>query len=120
MLPQAILAVLHKKSATVDGWLYTGDIGYLDDEGYLFVIDRRADLIISGGENIYPAEIENVLLTHPAVKEAGVCGIDDEKWGQVPIAFVVLKEQIQIDQLLAFCQKFLARYKIPKKNYYYR
>jgi len=104
-----------QKSATVDGWLYTGDIGYLDDEGYLFVIDRRADLIISGGENIYPAEIENILLTHPAVKEAGVCGIDDEEWGQVPIAFVVLKEQIQIDQLLAFCQKFLARYKIPKK-----
>ncbi len=104
-----------QKSATIDGWLYTGDIGYLDDEGYLFVIDRRADLIISGGENIYPAEIENVLLTHPAVKEAGVCGIEDEEWGQVPIAFVVLKDQIQIDQLLAFCQKFLARYKIPKK-----
>lgn len=104
-----------QKSATIDGWLYTGDIGYLDDEGYLFVIDRRADLIISGGENIYPAEIENVLLTHPAVKEAGVCGIEDEEWGQVPIAFIVLKDQIQIDELLAFCQKSLARYKIPKK-----
>ncbi|MGE7113887.1 o-succinylbenzoate--CoA ligase [Lysinibacillus sp. NPDC047702] len=104
-----------QKSATIDDWLYTGDIGYLDDEGYLFVIDRRADLIISGGENIYPAEIENVLLTHPAVKEAGVCGIEDGEWGQVPIAFVVLKDQIQINDLLSFCQKSLARYKIPKK-----
>ncbi|KMY30078.1 O-succinylbenzoic acid--CoA ligase [Lysinibacillus xylanilyticus] len=104
-----------QKNATIDGWLHTGDIGYIDEEGYLFVIDRRADLIISGGENIYPAEIENVLLTHPAVKEAGVCGIDDEAWGQVPIAFVVLKEEVQVEQIQAFCQKKLAKYKIPKE-----
>ncbi|MFJ7731064.1 o-succinylbenzoate--CoA ligase [Lysinibacillus sp. NPDC097231] len=104
-----------QKSATIDGWLHTGDIGYMDEEGYLFVIDRRADLIISGGENIYPAEVENVLLTHPAVKEAGVCGIDDADWGQVPIAFVVLKQQIQVEQLQEFCQKKLAKYKIPKE-----
>ncbi|MDD1503875.1 o-succinylbenzoate--CoA ligase [Lysinibacillus sp. CNPSo 3705] len=102
------------KTATIDGWLHTGDIGYIDEDGYLFVIDRRADLIISGGENIYPAEIENVLLTHPAVKEAGVCGIDDDAWGQVPIAFVVLKEEVQVEQIRAFCQKKLAKYKIPK------
>ncbi|MDM5249867.1 o-succinylbenzoate--CoA ligase [Lysinibacillus sp. G4S2] len=104
-----------EKEATIDGWLHTGDIGSIDEDGYLFVIDRRADLIISGGENIYPAEIENVLLTHPAVKEAGVCGIDDDEWGQVPIAFVVLKEQVQIEQIHAFCQQKLAKYKIPKE-----
>ncbi|GLC88133.1 o-succinylbenzoate--CoA ligase [Lysinibacillus piscis] len=103
------------KSTTVNGWLHTGDIGYIDAEGYLFVLDRRADLIISGGENIYPAEIENVLLTHPAVQEAGVCGQEDERWGQVPIAFVVLKETITTEQLQVFCQQKLARYKVPKE-----
>ena len=97
------------------GWLKTGDIGYLDEEGYLYVIDRRADLIISGGENIYPAEIENILLAHPAVKEAGVCGMDDEVWGQVPVALVVLKSDVSVEELLAFCKTRLASYKLPKK-----
>lgn len=104
-----------ERSATEDGWLMTGDIGYLDDEGYLFVVDRRADLIISGGENIYPAEIENSLLAHPNVLEAGVCGIADEKWGQVPIAFVVLKQSIDEQQLREFCASKLASYKMPRK-----
>ncbi|QDP99857.1 o-succinylbenzoate--CoA ligase [Lysinibacillus fusiformis] len=104
-----------QKSSTIEGWLHTGDVGYIDEDGYLYVVDRRADLIISGGENIYPAEIENVLLAHSAVKEAGVCGIDHERWGQVPIAFVVLKQQVSIEQLLAFCQINLAKYKIPKE-----
>ena len=103
-----------QKEATQDGWLHTGDIGYIDDEGYLFVVDRRADLIISGGENIYPAEIENVLLAHPAIKEAGVCGMDDDTWGQVPVAYLVLKEEIPIEELFSFCQDKLAKYKIPK------
>lgn len=104
-----------QKSSTIEGWLHTGDVGYLDEDGYLFVVDRRADLIISGGENIYPAEIENVLLAHSAVQEAGVCGIDHDQWGQVPIAFVVLKEQVSIEQLQAFCQNNLAKYKVPKE-----
>ena len=104
-----------QKEATVDGWLHTGDIGYIDADGYLFVVDRRADLIISGGENIYPAEIENALLSHPAVKEAGVCGKDDDKWGQVPIAYIVLKEEVAIEELIDFCKQKLAKYKIPKE-----
>ena len=104
-----------QKEATVDGWLHTGDIGYVDEDGYLFVVDRRADLIISGGENIYPAEIENVLLAHPAIKEAGVCGKDDEKWGQVPVAYLVLKEQVSVEGIIRFCQAKLAKYKIPKE-----
>ncbi|MEG0259939.1 MAG: o-succinylbenzoate--CoA ligase [Lysinibacillus sp.] len=104
-----------EQAATEDGWLHTGDIGYLDDEGYLYVVDRRADLIISGGENIYPAEIENTLMAHPAVKEAGVCGKQDERWGQVPIAYVVLKDEITVLELVDFCKQQLASYKVPKE-----
>ena len=102
------------KEAIKDGWLYTGDLGYLDDDGFLYVLDRRSDLIISGGENIYPAEIESVLLSHPDVVEAGVTGIDDETWGQVPIAFVVTKTKMSEQNLLQFCEQKLARYKLPK------
>lgn len=98
-----------------DGWLKSGDIGYLDEDGYLFVVDRRSDLIISGGENIYPAEIENVLLMHPSVEEAGVCGIEDSKWGQVPIAFVTIKSDVTEQTILEFCKMNLASYKLPKR-----
>lgn len=104
----------HELSALEDGWLQTGDIGYFDDEGYLYVIDRRSDLIISGGENVYPAEIENVLLAHPAIQEAGVCGMDDDVWGQVPVAFIVTKRDISVENVLEFCKMNLANYKIPK------
>lgn len=99
-----------------DGWFATGDLGYLDDEGYLYVLDRRSDLIISGGENVYPAEIEAVLLAHPAVEEAGVCGVEDERWGQVPIAFVCLRSghSASVEELLAHAQARLARYKLPR------
>src|SRR5699024_4401764 len=74
------------------GWLRTGDMGYVDEEGFLFVVDRRSDLIISGGENVYPAEIEEVLLAMDGVKEAGVTANEDTAWGQVPVAFVVKNE----------------------------
>lgn len=101
-----------------DGWLHTGDIGYLDEEGYLYVADRRSDLIISGGENIYPAEIENVLLSHPAILGAGVCGIQDEVWGQTPAAFIVKKKAVSEAELYAYCCTQLAKYKIPKAFYF--
>ena len=102
-----------------DGWLATGDIGYLDEEGYLYVLDRRSDLIISGGENVYPAEIEAVLLSHPAVAEAGVCGQANAQWGQVPIAFVHLKDgsEVSTKDLLEYASTRLARYKQPHKMY---
>jgi len=103
------------KPSTEDGWLHTGDIGYLDEEGYLYVVDRRSDLIISGGENIYPAEVENVLMGHPAVKEAGVCGVEDATWGQVPVAFVVLKQAVSTDEIIDYCHVHLAKYKVPKQ-----
>ncbi len=111
--PEATAQVIH------DGWLSTGDIGYLDAEGYLYVLDRRSDLIISGGENVYPAEIEAILLSHPAVAEAGVCGQPDPQWGQVPIAFVQLTDNTAIDSasLLAYAEQRLARYKLPRAIY---
>jgi O-succinylbenzoic acid--CoA ligase len=109
----------HASTASqVNGWLHTGDIGYFDDEGYLYVVDRRSDLIISGGENIYPAEVENAILQHPMIREAGVCGMSDEKWGQVPAAFIVGDEALSLESLQAFLQDKLAAYKMPKVLYH--
>jgi O-succinylbenzoic acid--CoA ligase len=102
-------------AAIREGWLHTGDLGYLDDEGYLVVVARRDDLIISGGENVYPAEVEAVLLSHPAVEEAGVAGVPDDRWGQVPVAAVKVREGARLseEELRAYCGERLARYKIP-------
>jgi O-succinylbenzoic acid--CoA ligase len=101
-------------AAIRDGWLHTGDLGYLDGEGYLYVVDRRTDLIISGGENVYPAEVEAALLAHPAVAEAGVVGAADERWGQAPVAFVVARG-VSEEELIAFCRERLAAYKAPRR-----
>jgi len=89
----------------------------VDEAGYLYVLDRRDDLIISGGENVYPAEVEAVLLAHPAVAEAGVAGAPDERWGQVPIAYVALRPGAEASaaELQAFCAARLARYKAPAR-----
>lgn len=99
-----------------DGWFYTGDIGVFDDEGYLYVLDRRADLIVSGGENVYPAEVESVLSQAPGVREAAVVGRSDAVWGQVPVAFVVANGDVRLSSsaLEDFCASRLARYKVPK------
>lgn len=101
--------------ALEDGWLHTGDIGFLDADGYLHILDRRDDLIISGGENVYPAEVEAALLAHPAVAEAGVVGIPDERWGQAVAAAVVVAPGANVteDELKAFCRGRLAGYKVP-------
>ena len=113
----------HRPDATAqairDGWLSTGDIGYLDEDGYLYVLDRRNDLIISGGENVYPAEIESILLSHPDIVEAGVCGEPDAEWGQVPIAFVCVRSgsAVTAEALQVFLGSRLARYKRPKAIY---
>lgn len=104
-------------ATTTEGWLKTGDIGRFDDEGYLYILDRRSDLIVSGGENIYPAEVEQVLLAHPDVQEAGVVGVDHPKWGQVPIAFVVM-EQEDRTSLEQFASVSLAKYKQPTAYYF--
>lgn len=103
-----------------DGWFYTGDIGYLDEEGFLYVLDRRSDLIISGGENIYPAEIEAVLSSHPLIEEAAVVGKKDSIWGEVPAAFVVQSSDGQLKEpaLTEYCLDRLASYKVPKTIYF--
>jgi O-succinylbenzoic acid--CoA ligase len=100
-----------------DGWWATGDLGYCDAEGYLFVVDRRTDLIISGGENIYPAEVEAVLREHPAVADVAVIGEPDAQWGQQVVAYIVLTLGVEIEasELLAFCAARLARYKLPRQ-----
>ena len=104
-------------AAIRDGWLHTGDLGYLDGDGYLFVLDRRDDLIVSGGENVYPAEIEAVLQSHPDVLEAGVYGVEDERWVRAPVAVAVLREGATPDaeSLLAYCRERLAAYKMPQR-----
>jgi O-succinylbenzoic acid--CoA ligase len=103
-----------------NGWFHTGDIGRLDEEGYLYVLDRRNDLIISGGENVYPAEVEAALLSYPQVEEAGVIGQPDEQWGQVVAAFVKPRSGATLneEELIAYCQDRLARYKLPRKIYF--
>ncbi|HEX2910583.1 MAG TPA: o-succinylbenzoate--CoA ligase [Chloroflexia bacterium] len=98
-----------------EGWFHTGDLGRLDAEGYLYVVDRRNDLIISGGENVYPAEVEAVLLGHPGVEEAGVIGIPDPRWGQVVMAFIKPRPGAKLDEaeIKEYCAAQLARYKVP-------
>jgi O-succinylbenzoic acid--CoA ligase len=101
--------------AIVDGWLHTGDIGRIDADGFLYVLDRRDDLIITGGENVYPAEVEAALLRHDAVKEAAVIGIVDEKWGQRIVAVIFSTTPIDAEALAAHCRAQLASYKVPKE-----
>ncbi len=109
-----------KSEAFDNGWFYTGDIGYIDEDGYLFVIDRRSDLIVSGGENVYPAEIEAILLSHSEVIEAGVVGMADETWGEVPVAFLVTRESDEnmASILETYCLEHMAKYKVPKRFYF--
>jgi len=99
-----------------DGWLHTGDLARRDEEGFLYIVDRKKDMIISGGENIYPAEIESCLYAHPAIAEVAVIGVPDPQWGETPCAVVVPKAGARVshEELAAFCQGKIARYKIPK------
>jgi len=98
-----------------EGWFHSGDIGYLDDEGYLFICDRVKDMVISGGENVYPAEVESVLFEHPAITEVAVIGLPDDKWGEAVTAVAALNanHSLTLEELRAFADKKLARYKLP-------
>jgi long-chain acyl-CoA synthetase len=103
--------------AIKNGWLYTGDIGYMDEDGYLYITDRKKDIIIRGGENVSPREVEEVLYQNPKVAEAGVVGIPDKTYGEEIKAFVVLKiqEQASEEEIIAFCKECLPTFKTPKR-----
>jgi acyl-CoA synthetase (AMP-forming)/AMP-acid ligase II len=104
------------KALTKDGWLRTSDMGYMDEEGYFYLAARADDLIIRGGENISPEEVENVLYSHPAVEEAAVIGVPDPEWGQQPRAVVVLKKgnKATPDELIEYCRERLSSFKRPR------
>ena len=105
-----------KRTMTEDGWLRTGDAGYLDEDGYVYVHDRVKDMIISGGENVYPAEVENAVFGHPAVAEVAVIGVPDDTWGESVKAVVVLKDgqTATDDEIMAFARTRIAGYKTPR------
>jgi long-chain acyl-CoA synthetase len=102
-----------------NGYLYTGDIGELDADGYLFIRDRKKDMVIVGGYNVYPREVDEVLFTHPAVREAATTGAPDRYYGETVRAFVVLNENVRVaaDELIAHCKENLAPYKVPSQIY---
>ena len=116
--PQVMRGYFEDERATAavlrDGWLHTGDIGTLDASGNLTVLERRTDLIVSGGENVYPSEVEAVLLSCEGVREAGVVGVYDREWGQHVEAHVVTDVRLLRDDLLAFCRARLAGFKLPR------
>jgi fatty-acyl-CoA synthase len=104
------------KTLTSDGWVYTGDAGYLDEDGYLFIHDRVKDMIISGGENVYPAEVESAIYGHPAVLEVAVIGVPDDKWGEAVKAVCVPKPGTTIDpdDVISWARERIAGFKAPK------
>jgi acyl-CoA synthetase (AMP-forming)/AMP-acid ligase II len=106
-----------KETIDKDGWLHTGDLARMDEEGYIYIVDRKKNMIVRGGENVYPAEIENVLHEHPAILEVAVIGIPHAELGQDQKAFVVLKEgyDTKAEEIVQFCRKNLASYKVPRK-----
>lgn len=97
-----------------DGWYRSGDMGYMDDEGFVFLVDRAKDMIVSGGENVYCTEVEEVLYQHPAVLEAAVFGVPDEAWGEAVHAVVVPRDDVTAEELIDFCRQHIAGYKLPK------
>jgi fatty-acyl-CoA synthase len=110
--PQATAAAID-----VEGWFHTGDIGYLDEDGFLFIADRLKDMVITGGENVYPAEVESVLYDHPAIAELAVIGLPDETWGEAVVAIVALRSDasLELEELRAFATDRLARFKLPRR-----
>lgn len=119
--PQVMQGYYNRSGDTADvlrdGWLYTGDVAYMDEEGYFFIVDRKKDLIISGGYNIYPREIDEVLITHPKIKEAVAVGIPHQGRGETVKAYVILEdgEEMSKNEVVAYCREKLAGYKVPRK-----
>ncbi|WP_160847399.1 o-succinylbenzoate--CoA ligase [Pontibacillus yanchengensis] len=106
------------KQVMKEGWFHTGDLAKVDEEGFVYIVDRKKDMVVSGGENIYPIELEQVMYTHPNIQEVAVVGIPDEQWGEVPKAYIVLKNDqhsLSLESIKAFCQPKLAGFKLPKQ-----
>jgi long-chain acyl-CoA synthetase len=108
-MPQETVTALH------NGWLHTGDMGRLDEDGYLYIVERKKDLIIRGGFNIYPRDVEEVLNRHPAVIEAAVVGVPSERMGEEVKAFVVTRSPVDAETLMAYSRESLANYKTPSQ-----
>ncbi|RJP27002.1 MAG: long-chain-fatty-acid--CoA ligase [Actinobacteria bacterium] len=107
--------------AMKDGWFHYGDLATVDEDGYIYIVDRKKDMIISGGENVYPAEVEKVLMEHPKIKDIAVIGMPDEKWGEAGHALILLEnpdDPVTLEEITSFCKGKLARYKIPKQVTY--
>jgi fatty-acyl-CoA synthase len=104
------------EAVMTDGWFHTGDMAVWDDETFVHIVDRKKDIIISGGENISSIEVEKAIFAHPAVFECAVVGAPDAKWGEIPVATVVLKpgEQLSTEDLIAFLEQRLAKFKLPR------
>ncbi|MDE2466805.1 MAG: long-chain fatty acid--CoA ligase [Alphaproteobacteria bacterium] len=104
------------QNSFIDGWFRSGDIGEWDENGYLYVVDRKKDMILTGGENVYPREVEEVLYQHPAIAEVAVAGRPDQTWGEAVVAFVVLRDgsQASAEELIGFCREQIASYKKPR------
>lgn len=118
--PSVMMGYWNKPEETAkalrDGWMHTGDGGYMDEDGYLFITDRIKDMIISGGENVYSTEVENALLSHPAVEACAVIGIPDEKWGEAVHAVLVLRpsHHLTLEEVRDHCRQHIAGYKCPR------
>ena len=119
--PQVMTGYWNKPDATAEtlkgGWMHTGDAARMDEDGYIYIQDRIKDMIVSGGENIYPAEVENALFQHPAVADAAVIGIPSDQWGESVLAFLVLQGDVKptTEELIEFCRSHLAGYKLPRQ-----
>ncbi len=116
--PNVMQAYWNKAEQTAsvlkDGWYWSGDLGYADDEGYIFLVDRAKDMILRGGENVYCTEVEEALYRHPAVLEAAVIGIPDDKWGETVHAVVVPRDDVDETTLIEHCRTLIAGYKVPR------
>ena len=119
--PQLMAGYWNRPDATAkairDGWYHTGDAGYLDEEGFLYIRDRIKDLVITGGENVYPAEVENAVLAHPGVADVAVIGVPDARWGEIVLAAIVLRDgqTVEDDEVRATVRARLAGFKVPRR-----
>ena len=121
--PNVMKGYFNRKNETEEilrnGWLHTGDLGYMDRDGYFYIVDRKKDMIIRGGENVYPKEVENVISAMPGISEVAVVGKEDEKYGEEVVAFIVRRDvHLNETQVIEFCKKNLARYKCPKEIFF--